>query len=45
MTVEPLGTLTRAQHRQLEERVERLGEVHDARAELVVGEVTVGPHA
>jgi hypothetical protein len=45
VTVEPLGTLTRAQHRQLEERVERLGEIHGARAELVVGEVTVGPHA
>ncbi len=45
VTVEPLGTLTRAQHRQLEERVERLAEVHGARPELVVGEVTVGPHA
>ena len=45
VTVEPLGTLTRAQHRQLEKRVERLGGMHGARAELVVGEVTVGPHA
>jgi hypothetical protein len=45
VTVEPLGTLTRAQHRQIEACVERLGQVHGARAELVVGEVKVGPHA
>lgn len=45
VTVEPLESLSRAQHRQLEERVERLGEVHGASPELVVGEVTVGPHA
>ena len=45
VTVEPLGRLTRAQHRQLDERVGRLGEIHGATAELVVGEVSVGPHA
>ncbi|NUS74776.1 MAG: winged helix DNA-binding domain-containing protein, partial [Streptomyces sp.] len=46
VTVEPLGRLTARQERELGERVERVGEVLEvARAELVVGEVTTGPHA
>jgi hypothetical protein len=45
VTVEPLGRLTARQERELGARVERVGEVLDARAELVIGEVTVGPHA
>jgi hypothetical protein len=43
--VEPLGRLTARQQRELGEQVERVGEVLVAEAELVVGEVTVGPHA
>ncbi|MFE4666112.1 winged helix DNA-binding domain-containing protein [Streptomyces sp. NPDC056716] len=45
VTVEPLGRLTARQQRELGERVERVGEVLEARAELVVGEVGVGAHA
>ncbi|GAB2866903.1 hypothetical protein GCM10027074_37930 [Streptomyces deserti] len=45
VTVEPLRQLTAARRRELGERVERVGEVLEAAAELVVGEVTVGPHA
>ncbi|MFF4273326.1 winged helix DNA-binding domain-containing protein [Streptomyces sp. NPDC001536] len=45
VTVEPLRRLTARQLRELGERVERVGEVLEAEAELVVGEVTVGPHA
>ncbi|MET9523679.1 winged helix DNA-binding domain-containing protein [Streptomyces coeruleorubidus] len=45
VTVEPLVRLTARQERELGEQVERVGEVLEARAELVVGEVKVGPHA
>ncbi|GGS76972.1 winged helix DNA-binding domain-containing protein [Streptomyces violaceus] len=45
VTVEPLGLLTARQQRELGEQAERVGEVLEATAELVVGEVTVGPHA
>lgn len=45
VTVEPLWRLTAREGRELGERVERVGEVLEAQAELVVGEVTVGPHA
>ncbi|MFD8230496.1 winged helix DNA-binding domain-containing protein [Streptomyces sp. NPDC059696] len=45
VTVEPLVRLTARQHRELGEQVERVGEVLEATPELVVGEVTVGPHA
>lgn len=45
VTVEPLAPLTARQERELAEQVERVGEVLEATAELVVGEVTVGPHA
>ncbi|MER5832561.1 winged helix DNA-binding domain-containing protein [Streptomyces sp. NPDC002130] len=45
VTVEPLVRLTAQQRRELDEQVERVGEVLEATPELVVGEVTVGPHA
>lgn len=46
VTVESVGRrLTARQERELGEQVERVGEVLEATAELVVGEVTVGPHA
>jgi hypothetical protein len=45
VTVEPLGKLTASQVRELGERVERAGEVLEARPELVIGKVTSGPHA
>ncbi|MCX4698184.1 winged helix DNA-binding domain-containing protein [Streptomyces sp. NBC_01373] len=45
VTVEPLGRLTARQERELAEQAERVGEVLEANAELVVGEVTAGPHA
>ncbi|MFI8948770.1 winged helix DNA-binding domain-containing protein [Streptomyces sp. NPDC053750] len=45
VTVEPLGRLTARQERELAAQAERVGDVLEARAELVVGEVTVGPHA
>ncbi|MDN3028201.1 winged helix DNA-binding domain-containing protein [Streptomyces sp. S.PB5] len=45
VTVEPLRKLTARQERELGEQVERVGEVLEARPELVIGEVTVGPHA
>ncbi|WP_037683386.1 winged helix DNA-binding domain-containing protein [Streptomyces griseus] len=45
VTVEPLRPLTTRQERELGDRVARVGEVLEARAELVIGEVGVGPHA
>ncbi|MFF1694103.1 winged helix DNA-binding domain-containing protein [Streptomyces sp. NPDC058257] len=45
VTVEPLGSLSAARERELAGQVERVGEVLEGRAELVVGEVTVGAHA
>ncbi|MER6131213.1 winged helix DNA-binding domain-containing protein [Streptomyces sp. NPDC001815] len=45
VTVEPLGSLTGAQEKELGEQVERVGEVLEALPELVVGKVTTGPHA
>ncbi|KOG32959.1 winged helix DNA-binding domain-containing protein [Streptomyces resistomycificus] len=45
VTVEPLGRLTARQRRELGEQVERVGDVLQAKAELVVGQVTTGPHA
>ncbi|MFE2354940.1 winged helix DNA-binding domain-containing protein [Streptomyces parvulus] len=45
VTVEPPGRLTARQERELAARVEQVGTVLEARAELVIGEVTVGAHA
>ena len=45
ITVEPLAPLTAAQRRQLEEEVALVGTVMEADPTLVIGEVTVGPHA
>jgi hypothetical protein len=45
ITVEPLGELTATQRRQLEDEVELVGTVMEARPVLTVGTVTVGPHA
>jgi hypothetical protein len=45
ITVEPLRALTATQRRQLEEDVERVGAVLQARPTLTVGPVTAGPHA
>lgn len=45
VTVEPLGSLSARQERELEGQVERVGQVLEVRAELVVGAVTVGAHA
>ena len=45
ITVEPLRELTATQRRQLEDEVELVGAVMEARPTLTVGTVTVGPHA
>ncbi|MGW0903904.1 winged helix DNA-binding domain-containing protein [Streptomyces sp. NPDC002853] len=45
VTVEPLDTLGAAQERELAGQVERVGEVLEGVAELVVGRVEVGAHA
>jgi hypothetical protein len=45
LTVEPLGTLTRRQSIELDDEVERVGQVLEATPELTVGAVPVGPHA
>ncbi|MET9729795.1 winged helix DNA-binding domain-containing protein [Streptomyces sp. NPDC006458] len=45
VTVESLTALTARQERELAGQAERVGEVLEARAELVRGEVTTGPHA
>jgi hypothetical protein len=45
ITVEPLRQLTAAQRRQLDDEVELVGAVMDAKPTLTVGTVTVGPHA
>lgn len=45
VTVEPLDALSAAQERELAGQVERVGEVLEGMAELVVGRVTVGAHA
>ncbi|MCK2216150.1 winged helix DNA-binding domain-containing protein [Actinomadura sp. ATCC 31491] len=45
VTVEPLRDLGPARERELEEQVERLGKVLEARPRLTVGVVTVGAHA
>jgi DNA glycosylase AlkZ-like len=45
ITVEPLGELTATQRRQLDDEVELVGAVMEAKPTLTVGTVTVGPHA
>ena len=45
VTVEPLGRLTASRRRALEVEVERVGAFLGGSAELVVGTITVGPHA
>lgn len=45
ITVEPLADLTPAQRRQLDEQVDRVGEILEGQPELTIGPVTVGPHA
>jgi hypothetical protein len=45
VTVEPLGRLTATRERELAAQVARVGDVLEAKAELVIGKVTVGAHA
>jgi hypothetical protein len=45
ITVEPLGELTATQRRQLEDEVELVAAVMEAKPTLTLGIVTVGPHA
>src|SRR5215218_7728521 len=45
ITVEPVGELTATQRRQLDDEVELVGAVMEAKPTLTVGTVTVGPHA
>jgi hypothetical protein len=45
ITVEPLRELTAAQRRQLDDEVDLVGAVMEAKPTLTVGTVTVGPHA
>ncbi|HWM03588.1 MAG TPA: winged helix DNA-binding domain-containing protein [Actinophytocola sp.] len=45
VTVEPFGRLSKARLRELDEQVERVGEILEGRPELVIGTVTVGGHA
>jgi hypothetical protein len=45
VTVEPLGTLTAAQRRGLDDEVARLGEFLVAAARLTIGPVSAGSHA
>ncbi|MFI7237127.1 winged helix DNA-binding domain-containing protein [Streptomyces cyaneofuscatus] len=45
VTVEPLEPLPAGRLRELEDEVERVGEIMEGRAELTVGAVSVGPHA
>lgn len=43
--VEPLESLSAEQVSAVEDEVARVGEILQARAELTIGEITVGPHA
>lgn len=45
ITVEPLGDLSAAQRRALDEQVERTGAILEGTPELTIGPVSVGPHA
>lgn len=43
--VEPLGSLSAAQQRSLEEQVTRIGEILEGKPKLTIGKIDVGPHA
>jgi hypothetical protein len=45
ITVEPLAPLTAARRRELDDQVERVGEILEGRPRLTIGTVTVGGHA
>jgi hypothetical protein len=45
ITVEPLGDLTAAQRRELDDEVELVGTILEATPTLTIGKVTAGPHA
>ncbi|MCI0649476.1 MAG: winged helix DNA-binding domain-containing protein [Chloroflexi bacterium] len=45
ITVEPFDQLTATQRRELDEEVERIGEIQEGKPKLTIGEVTVGAHA
>jgi hypothetical protein len=45
ITVEPLAALSNAQRREIDEQVEHIGAIVEAVPELIIGTVTVGPHA
>ncbi|MBF9133476.1 AlkZ family DNA glycosylase [Plantactinospora sp. S1510] len=45
VTVEPLNGLTAGQRRDLDDQVQRIGEILEGTPELTIGEVSVGPHA
>ncbi|MGA4727856.1 winged helix DNA-binding domain-containing protein [Micromonospora taraxaci] len=45
VTVEPLRPLDARQRRELDEEVERLGDILEGKSTLTIGTVSVGPHA
>ena len=45
ITVEPFDRLTPTQRRELDSQVERVGEFLEEIPRLIIGTVTVGPHA
>ncbi|BCB79162.1 winged helix DNA-binding domain-containing protein [Phytohabitans flavus] len=45
VTVEPLTPLTAAERRDLDDRVERIGEILESKPQLTLGPVTIGAHA
>ncbi len=45
ITVEPLRPLTARQRRELDEQVDRIGAITEARPALTIGPITVGAHA
>jgi hypothetical protein len=45
LTVEPFGKLSKAHKAELDEQVERVGEILEAEASVAIGTVTAGKHA
>ena len=45
ITVEPLNPLSAKQRDELDDQVQRVGEILEGRPELTIGAVNVGPHA